>query len=236
MEKYGFKPIKITIDSNVPKNLGSSSSVFSAIALALSRFLGKDLSKKEISELAYQGDVIAHGGTPSGIDNNIVTYGGYIRYKKSEGVNFLDLGCDLNLIFVDSGEPARTGETVSYIRNQRKENKGFVDSILENLENISRRALDALKNENLELVGKLMTNYYTELRKLKISTKRLDKIVNIAIRSKALGVKPTGGWGGGCCIVLAKDRKQMSDLMKIYEKNRFNSFSAKIGVEGVKII
>ena len=236
MKKYGFKPVKITDDSEVPKNLGSGSSAFSALALALSKFLGANLTKKEISDLAYEGDVVAHGGTPSGIDSSIVTYGGYIQYKKSEGIKPLSINFELPLIFVDSGEPAKTNETVSYIRSQREENKEFVDIVLERLNSISFQSLDALKAQNLGLMGELMLEYYLELKKLNISTEKLDKIIEIAIKNNALGAKPTGGWGGGCCIVLAKDKKQAEELIKIYKENGFNSFETEIGVEGVKEI
>jgi len=236
MKKYGFKPVKITDSSEVPKNLGSGSSAFSAVALALSKFLGANLTKKEISDLAYEGDVVAHGGTPSGIDSSIVTYGGYIQYKKSEGIKPLDIKFELPLIFVDSGESAKTGETVPYVRKQREESKEFVDTVLERLNNISLQALDALKEQNLGLIGELMLEYYLELKKLNISTEKLDKIIEIAVKNNALGAKPTGGWGGGCCIVLAKDKKQAEELIKIYNEKGFSSFQAEIGVEGVKEI
>ena len=236
VKRYGFKPFRVEIDSEVPKNLGSSSSVFSSLALAVSRFLGKELSKEEISRLAYEGDIIAHGGTPSGIDNSIVTFGGYIKYRRSEGVKPLSMDFQLPLIFVDSGEPARTGETVPYVRKQRETNQRFVDKIFERLDGIASEALSALEEKDLRLMGKLMLDYYLELGKLKISTEKLDRIVNLAIESKALGVKPTGGWGGGCCIVLAKNQKQANELVKIFRKNGFNSFQTRIGVEGVKTL
>lgn len=236
MKRYGFKPAEVSIETDVPKNLGSSSSTFSALALGVSRFLGRDLSKKEISDFAYEGDVIAHGGMPSGIDNSIVTFGGYIQYRKSEGVKPLDIRFEIPLIFVDSGEPAKTAETVHYVRKQREENEKFVDSVFEKLERTSVKALDALENQNLGSIGRLMTDYYFELRKLNISTPKLDEIIEIATKTDALGAKPTGSWSGGCCIVLAKDQRQANDLMEIYKENGFDSFQAKVGVEGVREI
>jgi len=236
MRKYGFGPAEISIETEVPKNLGSSSSTFSALALGVSKFLGRDLSKKEISDFAYEGDVIAHGGMPSGIDNSIVTFGGYIQYRKSEGIKPLDVKFEIPLIFVDSGEPAKTAETVHYVRKQREENEKFVDSVFEKLERTSVKALDALKNQDLGSIGRLMTDCYFELRKLNISTPNLDEIIEIATKADALGAKPTGSWSGGCCIVLAKDQRQANDLMEIYKENGFGSFQAKIGVEGVREI
>jgi len=235
-QKYGFKKIKIEIESEIPKNLGSSSAIFSAITLGVLKFLGGNPTKKEISDLAFQGDIIAHGGTPSGIDNNIVTYGGFIRHRKSEGITPLDVDFKLPLIIVDSGEPARTGETVSYIRRQREENPKFVNSVLNSLDDIAERALESLNSQNFNNLGNLMLKYYQELKKLDISTSKLDQIIDIALKNKALGAKPTGGWGGGCCLVLAKNQKEIINLKRKFERYGFKSFQTKIGVEGVKII
>lgn len=236
LEKYGFKSLDLTIKSDVPKNLGSSSAVFVASALAVSKFLDRDLPAKEISKFAYQGDIIAHGGTPSGIDNNVVTYGGFIQYKKSEEVKSLDIDFELPLVIIDSGEPTKTSETVPAVRKLKEKNPEFVNLVLDKLGEISYFGIEALKSKNLGKIGRLMTNYYVELKKLRISTPKLDQIIDIALENKALGAKPTGGWGGGCCVVLAKNQKEISDLIKIFKKNNFNAFETKIGFGGVKLI
>ena len=236
LKKYGFIGMKIEGESEIPKNLGSSSAAFAATSLGVLKCLGRNPSKKEISDFAYQGDVLAHGGTPSGIDNTIVTYGGYLKYKKSKGIEPLDINFKIPLLIVDSGTEARTGETVSYIRKQREKNPKFVNSILDSLNSISEKALESLSSHDLENLGKLMFEYYQELKKLDISTPKLDKIIDIALKNKALGAKPTGGWGGGCCLVLAKTQKEIVNLMKKFKENGFKSFQSKTGVEGVKII
>ena len=236
LSKYGFRGLEIIVSSDIPKNLGSSSAVFSALSLSIMHALEKDISKEEISNFAYLGDVIAHGGTPSGIDNNIVTYGGYLQYQKSKGVKVLDIDFKIPLLVIDSGEDARTGEMVSRVRNKKAQSPEAVNAILESLDDLSRKALVGLENKNLRIVGKLMNSYYQELRKLDISTKKLDQIVEIALNNNALGVKPTGGWGGGCCLALMEKEEDLEKLKNIFEKEGFNSFVGKIGVEGVKII
>ena len=236
LSKYGFRGLEIIVSSDIPKNLGSSSAVFSALSLSIMYALEKDASKEEISNFAYLGDVIAHGGTPSGIDNNIVTYGGYLQYQKSKGVKVLDIDFKIPLLIIDSGEDARTGEMVSRVRNKKAQSPEAVNAILESLDDLSRKALVSLENKNLHIVGRLMNSYYQELRKLDISTKKLDQIVEIALNNNALGVKPTGGWGGGCCLALMEKEEDLEKLKNIFEKEGFNSFVGKIGVEGVKII
>lgn len=234
LKKYGFIGMKIECDSEIPKNLGSSSAAFAAISLGVLKYLGKKPSKKEISDFAYQGDVLAHGGTPSGIDNTVVTYGGYIKYQKSKGVKPLKIDFEIPLLIVDSGQKAETAKTVSYIRKQKEKNPKFVNSILDLLNNISERALKSLFNRNLGEIGKLMVEYYETLKKLNISTPKLDQIVEVAMLNKALGAKPTGGWGGGCCLVLVKNQKDITLLKKKFKKAGFDSFQVKVGVGGVK--
>ncbi len=236
LNKYGFKGLEIEINSDVPKNLGSSSAVFSALTLSIVSVLEKNVSKEEISNFAYLGDIIAHGGTPSGIDNNIVTYGGYLQYQKSKGIKVLDIDFKIPLLIINSGEEARTGEMVSYVRNKKEQSPEMVNAVLESLDNLSKKALVGLKNQNLHIVGTLMNRYYQELRKLDISTKKLDQIVEIALRNNVLGVKPTGGWGGGCCLALMEKEEELEKLINVFNREGFHSFVGKIGVEGVKII
>jgi mevalonate kinase len=187
-------------------------------------------------DFAYYGDIIAHGGTPSGIDNNIVTFGGYVKYRQSEGVSLLAIDFQIPLLIVDSGDKVKTGELVSYVRSQKEKNPDFVNFVLNNLNNISERALKVLNSQEFSNLGLLMTEYYEELKKLNISTSKLDKIVEIALKNKALGVKPTGAWGGGCCLALMKNQRDLLELKEVFTQNNFKSFQAKIGVEGVKCI
>jgi len=236
LKKYRFSGLKIEISSNIPKNLGSSSAVFSALTLSVISSLGKNVSKKEVSDFACLGDIIAHGGTPSGIDNNIVTYGGYLQYQKSKGVEMLDINFKIPLLIIDSGEKAKTGEMVSYVRNKREQSPERVNPILEALDDLSNKALVGLKNRDLSVVGKLMTGYYQKLKKLNISTEKLDQIIKIALNYNVLGAKPTGGWGGGCCLALMKKEEDLESLKEVFDKKGFHSFVGRIGVEGVKII
>jgi mevalonate kinase len=152
------------------------------------------------------------------------------------GITPLSINFEVPLIFIDSGQPASTSETVPFIRKQREDHPEFVDKIMDTLNAISALSLDALKSRSLGLLGNLMLEYYVELKKLDISTDKLDEIVGIAMKNGALGAKPTGGWGGGCCIALAKDQEQADMLAKAYRDNGFNSFQAKVGVEGISVV
>ncbi len=238
LDQHGFVPMEIEIRSEIPKNLGSSSAAFAAISLAVLTFLGKSPTKKEISDLAYIGDVLAHGRTPSGIDNNAVTHGKYIKYTQSEGPVALNIDFEIPLLIVDSGEKAETAKTVLKIQTrqqkEREQGPSFVDKVFYDLDKISRKSLKKLMARDFSALGQLMTEYYNTLWQLDISTPDLDKIVQIALEENALGAKPTGGWGGGCCLVLTKDEEQRKKLIQIFRKNGYDAFEVVLGVEGVR--
>ena len=235
MEKYGFAPLSIEIDSDVPKNLGSSASVFCGVAKGVSEYLGVVMGYNEIGDFANSGDMVVHGEA-SGIDANTVAYGEWVRYKRSEGLKRFCLDYKPSFVIVDSGEPARTVETVGSIRRQMDENPDFVRSVFDELEKISLRGLKSLENCDDCGVGVEMNNYYDVLKKLGISTPRLDEVVEIGKDYLALGVKPTGGWGGGVCIVLVKDDEQSEEIVDVYKSCGFNAFSIKLGVDGTRVL
>lgn len=239
-EQYGFLGAKIVIESAIPKGLGSSSAAFSALSAALLHLLKEGVSKKEISDFTYQGDLIAHGGSPSGIDNNAVTYGGYLKFRKSDGFEvFQDSPQGISLIIVDSGEDPRTASMVRKVRMEKEKNPSQVEKILDDLHFISEEALEVLSQDHdydYERLGTLMTDYYQSLRILDISTEKLDYIVELALEKGALGAKPTGGWGGGCCLILAESSENRRELIRAFKKKNFSVLETEIGTQGTFLV
>lgn len=236
-DRYGYKDCTVEVHKGPQlKGVGGSASIFSGMAISIAKLLGKELTKKEINEIAYLGEVIAHAGMPSGIDNNTVVHGGYISYRKSVGVKPLQIDFRPHVVLVDSGVPANTKKTVSYVREQREADPDAVNEILDNLDRIADWALECIQKKNTEKLGSLMYDFYDELRKLKISVDELDKIIEIAKENDFLGAKPTGGWGGGICIILARDEDEVAKIRKVYEDSGFKTFVADLGVPGARIV
>jgi len=227
-----FKPCTAKISSKVGKNLGSSASVFNAFSIAYAEFLGIKIEKEKLAAYANEGDRVVHV-FPSGIDAFTIAYGGFCFYRKDEGVKPLEIKQEIPLLVIDSLEPARTGETVTKIRMLKEKKSKLVNEILEELERITLEGLKGLKSMDLEKIGECMLEYYKKLKTLGISTEKLDKIVRIAIENKAYA-KPTGGWGGGICIVLA-ERERVKKLEEIYKNLGFRVLEVNLGAEGTKI-
>ncbi len=230
-EDYGHKPIRARISSAVTKNLGSSASVNVGLVAAVSELLGYKFSKEETAYYANEAERAVHI-TPSGIDANTITYGGYL-VKTGARIEHLILDFEFPLIIVNSGEAAKTSEMVEKVWKIKETQPKIFEETMKKAEKITNTALSVMETKDLEKVGKLMTLYYKALNEFDISTPKLDDIVDTAMKKGALGAKPTGGWGGGNCIVLAKDDEQRAEIIKEFEDDGYDAFTVRLGVPGV---
>lgn len=113
--------IELKITSTIPlaSGLGSGAAVSVAIIRALSAHLGKALTDEKVSALAYEVEKIHHG-TPSGIDNTVVTYG--------KPIFFVPTPSALRASPPQAGE--KKTKTGSLARNF---SQGFLFSLLQNI-------------------------------------------------------------------------------------------------------
>jgi len=237
MRRYGYRSARIDIKfDNVLKGVGRSASKYAAVALAVLGLLGHEPTIEEVGEISYLGDVVAHAGMPSGIDTNTVTLGGYVAYKKSLGVTKLNVGYRLPLVVIDSGTAAKTGAAVASVRKLREEKPQFVNSIFDEMDQISNKAVKSLEEKKLLHVGSLMSRNHELLREIGVSTPRLDSIVQIALDNGALGAKLTAAGQGGCAIALAPNDEGAISLCSRYKEAGFNAFTTSMGDEGASLI
>ena len=239
-EQHRYMPLKIEINSDVrPRShLGSGSSVYAALSYAvLAELVGAAPDLQKVSELAYAGDVIAHGGKPSGIDSSAVTYGGLLKFTKSVGhghdsFEFIKLNYDLELLICDSGEYSKTRKMIGLVESNLKENPGL-HAELDDTYDLAIGGLEALRARNFGAAGRAMFANQKILAKLGVSTSKIDDIVQTAMGAGAYGAKLTGAGGGGCVVILADDYSGVEKALAAAGYNSF--FKAKLGAEGVKL-
>jgi len=199
------------ITSNIPisAGMGSSAAVSIAIIRALSAFLGKPLTTLEISDIAYEVEKIHHG-TPSGIDNNVITYGTPIYFLCGKPVEFIQINHPTYWIIADTGEKTPTRETVSAVRDSFDADPNYYESIFEKIGLITQQAKKALNFEDLKTLGMLMNENQLLLKELKVSSQKLDHLIETAKTAGASGAKLSGGGRGGNIIALAPPEKLKS--------------------------
>jgi mevalonate kinase len=72
------------------------------------------LSDEQVSELAFQVEVIHHG-TPSGIDNTVVTYARPVYFVKGKAPEILQVKQTLTVVIGDTGVQSSTASVVMHI-------------------------------------------------------------------------------------------------------------------------
>ena len=232
-QKFGYYPMKITVKSEIPRKsgLGSSSAVFTALAHAINEKLRLKLKNRQLIRLANEGDKVVHG-KPSGIDVGTCFFGGYIKFKRSEGVKPLQIKTEIPLVVADTGIYKDTGIMVAAVKKLFHKKPEKINSLFNETEKIALSGLKALKQGDFQELGELFNQAQESLRKLGVSSLKIEELIKIANENGAYGAKLTGAGRGGCIIAITK---QPQLLVKIFNKKGYKAFQTKLGVEGAKI-
>ena len=224
--------LTLRIRSSIPQSvgLGSSASVSVASAAATSLLLKGKLDLELIRRAAHLGESLVHY-RPSGIDTTIATYGGGGIYTRSEGFRSMSLNLD-EILIINTGKARRTGDLVRRVKEFRDAHGEEFEKILEDAEGIIWEAVDALKARDLELIGSLMLRNQELLRRVGVSSKEIEEVIELCMRFGALGAKLTGAGGGGCVIAVAENER-IPQLMEALG-GRFEVMRCELMAEGVR--
>src|SRR5512136_2118172 len=107
----------VYLQSTIPvaAGLGSGAAVSVAILRALSAFLGSPLPDERVNKLAFEVEKLHHG-TPSGIDNSVVTYARPVYFVKGQPIKPFRVGAAFTIVIGDTGISAPTKESVGAVR------------------------------------------------------------------------------------------------------------------------
>ncbi|MHB1908855.1 MAG: mevalonate kinase [Nitrososphaerales archaeon] len=227
-------PVLIKVDSEIPlgSGLGSSAAVSVAAAGALTRFLGNEVDKDKLLEIASEGEKKVHGN-PSGIDTETSLNGGVLLFNKKSGSKSIPLTSAIKMIAVFSGIKRDTGKLVKKVALKRKESPYFFSSLVDSSSFTSLEVADALSNGDLPYLGSLMSASQCALAWIGASTVKLDELIETALENQdCFGAKLTGAGGGGSIIALPKPEKAELLLERISKKYR-DSFIVSIPQEGL---
>ncbi|MEN6479186.1 MAG: mevalonate kinase [Anaerolineales bacterium] len=197
--------VEITLQSAIPlaRGMGSSAAVSAAITRAVVAFLGGHLALEEVSRLVYAADAHYHG-TPSGVDNTVVSFERPVWFERGRAPVFLSVGATLHLVMADTGAPSRTRDTVGHVRAERERDPARSDALLGEIGALVRLAREQLASGDVHGLGESMSANHALLGALGVSTPALDTLVVAAREAGALGAKLAGGGGGGCIVALTE--------------------------------
>jgi len=202
--------VKVHIFSEIPvgAGLGSSAAVATAVLASLACIFSCNIGKSELWQAAFESERYVHGN-PSGVDNSVAMYGGFILYNRREGVKRLEIRIpdDIKLIVIDSGISRSTRVAVEMFTSNLKRLGRLSRAILELADSITFEAIDCLKASDFECVGRLMYLSHGLLNGMGVSLPMLDELVTLVKRYGGLGAKLTGAGLGGVVIALAEAGK-----------------------------
>ncbi len=201
--KFPNLEIKITSTIPVASGLGSGAAVTVALTRALASHLNYSMTDEEVNAFAYEIEKLHHG-TPSGIDNTVVTYARPVYFVKGQAIETFKVGKPFTIVIGDTGIGAPTKESVSDVRRLWLNDKSRWETIFDKIAETSFTARRAIEQGHWEILGELMNENHQLLQKLTVSSPELDKLVSAACDAGALGAKMSGGGRGGNMIALVR--------------------------------
>jgi len=200
--------LTIRITSTIPlaSGLGSGAAVSVAIVRALSAFLGKPLPDELVSDLAYQVEKAYHG-TPSGIDNTVITYAKPIFFVRGQSIQFIEVKKPFTILIGDTGVKSRTAEVVGAVRHRWQAEPAPYEQLFDEIGAVARESQKAVQSGEPGEVGPLMNRNHALLQKLGVSSPELDRLVSAALEAGADGSKLSGaGWGGNMIAIAGSEK------------------------------
>ena len=225
------KGISIKIESEIPigAGLGSSSACcVSAAASVLNLFSKTD--EKEILELAIQAEKTIFPNS-SGADCTVSVYGGIIEYQREKGFLKIDTENEFNFLIIDSEQVHATDKVVERVKKFKEENQNIFEELCSEEERLITKALDSIKNNDLETVGKCMAQNQIYLEQIGVSN---DKLLSITkeIEKITFGAKITGAGDGGCIIALTQ---KDDDLLEYVNTTKYQTHKVSIQKTGMQV-
>jgi mevalonate kinase len=167
------------------------------------------MTAEEINSFAYEIEKLYHG-TPSGIDNTVVTYAQPVYFIKGQSIELFKVGSPFTLVIGDTGVSAPTKEAVGDVRKLWEVDKARWENIFDQVGEIAKHARHSIESGKWELLGELMNQNHAFLQEMRVSSPELDQLVSAARNAGALGAKLSGGGRGGNMISLVGDNRAQS--------------------------
>lgn len=200
-----FPNLEIRISSNIPvaSGLGSGAAVTIALTRALASHLNHPLTDEGVNNFTYEIEKLHHG-TPSGIDNTVITYARPVYFIKGNPIETFSSKEPFTVVIGDTGIRAPTKESVGDVRKLWEADKQKWEDVFDEAGAIARGARAAIENGNSMELGDLMNRNHALLQEMTVSSPALDRLVTTARQAGALGAKMSGGGRGGNMIALVR--------------------------------
>lgn len=200
--------LRITVRSDIPiaGGMGSGAALGAALVRALAAFFDQVLGPADVAALVYESERAYHG-TPSGIDNTVVSYEQPVWFVRgTDGapptIEPVEVRPPVALIIGDTGVRAPTYVTVGGVRERWQRDRQHYNALFEQIGAVALAVRGVLRDGQIEQLGTLLNQNQALLETIGVSSPELEHLIGVARRVGALGAKLSGGGGGGVMLAL----------------------------------
>jgi mevalonate kinase len=224
-----FPNLEINIESTIPvaSGLGSGAAVTVALIRALASHLNYSMTDEDVNVFTYEIEKLHHG-TPSGIDNTVVTYARPVYFVKDRPIETFNVGKPFNILIANTGISAPTKESVGDVRRLWMNDRSRWETVFDKIGEISFTARRAIEAGKPELLGELMNENHAILKTLTVSSPELDTLVEAARSAGAPGAKLSGGGRGGNMIALVEPENAETVSLALKEAGATNTIITQV--------
>jgi mevalonate kinase len=220
--KVENKGVKLTFGGNLccVSGIGASAAQTVSLARGIAQAVPLDLTEEEINAAGYEGEKGYHG-TPSGIDNTAATFGGLLRFQRTDADPIFEkkkIKEPIRIVYAATGITSSTTEVVGDVRAKKEKDPEWFDGLFQKYLALVPKAEKALEEGDLTELGKLMDENHALCQDLTVSCKESDDLVEAARKAGALGAKMSGTGRGGLMLALTPTEEAQNAVVEALEK------------------
>ncbi len=206
LSNLGVDPLpdlNVRIASTIPvaAGLGSGAAVSVALIRALCAYLRRPAADEEVNQLAFELEKLYHG-TPSGIDNTVITYGKPVYFQRGKPIETFKPRRPFTIVIGDTGVSAPTRQSVADLRKLWENNRTQWEGVFTQVGDLVNQARRAIEYGKITELGELMNKNQDLLLHMTVSSPELERLIEAARTAGALGAKLSGSGRGGNMIAL----------------------------------
>ena len=146
--------IKVHSELPIAGGLGSGAALSAALVRAIFAHCERKIDPTEVNEIVFASEKIYHG-TPSGIDNTVISYGVPIWFVKGQAPQLFIPASALTILIADSGIRSPTKETVGDVRAAWMANRDKYETLFNEIGSIAEMARHAIEQGKVTQLGTL---------------------------------------------------------------------------------
>lgn len=210
--------VKLTFGGDLccVSGIGASAAQVVALSRAIGHALSFELTEDQVNAAGYEGEKGYHG-TPSGIDNTAATFGGLLKFQRTDDKPIFvkkKIQEPIRIVYASTGITSSTTAVVGDVRAKKEADEAWFNGLLSRYLELVKKGEAAIEAGDLNELGKLLDENHTLCQELTVSCKELDDLVIAARKAGALGAKMSGTGRGGLMIALTPTEECQNAVAK----------------------